>query len=1118
MKAFWSEIVSCVAPRLAYIGFVIAQPYLIRRAVTIFARSDEKTAHDRGVLLVAAFALVYGGMGISLAVSKHKAARLITLIRGGLVGMIYDKAMRLPTSSGQDEVVTAISTDIERMALGLYTYYECWAAPIELGLFFWFIYRELYESSIAAMLLSVVAIVGVVLLAPYAVRSQTAWINAIQRRIVITVELVSGAKGVKMSGIVGRLLTVLTSLRLDEISASKRYRSIVTGIFTFASTHSIVTPTVSFAIYMFVSRSKHGAIGTLDSPRAFTCLAILELMGESLLSLLQAISNISSAVGCIANIQELLNKPEREDSRVQEDHKMAIPSQHLPSCLLAKDFSAGWQNPIVKNLTFDIPFNSLTMLVGPVGCGKSTVLQAILGETSYNEGTIVIHSPDIAYCSQTPWLVNGTIRDNILGANSYCEDWYKMVIKACALQVDIAGFINKDDTIVVILDDVLSGSDAITEEHMFEQLLSPRGLLRKFGTTVILVTSLTHRLQNADLVISLGADGSLASLNRNRSLLDRDTVIKGHSVDSFKALEDKARSQITIASLTNDSNYSLHVPGETFTSEDSGDPCWTGELATYNYYLTAAPRLGWLLFVAALSVGITSKIFMSTWVKWWAHDNDIEPNRNISMRVAVDCVLSAVYAMMFLVSQWIMIHGVTAKTMMTLHQRLLKAVIRAPMSFFAENDSGATINRFKNDLELIDFELPLVVFLTIANFLQCIGGIIVVIINAHYMAAVIPVAVITIWAVETFYLRTSRQLRVLDIEAKAPILKHTIETIDGLATVRAFCWQDQHRKAANASLELSQRPFYLLMVAQIWLGLALDFVMTGVAMVLMGIGVAKLGHVSAGDMGLALTSTINIGIWMKTLIKFWMNLETSLGAVTRLKEFDQRLKPEDLPCERYIMPVGWPLQGNIQFKHVTASYGGKSTLVSALFHMIELLDGQIIIDGIDICTISRQSLRTSLNGLPQDAFLLNGWTVRDNIDFFGTSSDKEMVDALVAVNLWPSIEHKYGLDTLVTDSTFSHGQRQLLCFARALTRQGNILVVDEATSSVDADTEKLMQTLIRSHFFNHTILAVTHRPSTVLDFDRVLVLEGGHIVENGHPQELLTRDSWFAGLYRSSET
>jgi ABC-type multidrug transport system fused ATPase/permease subunit len=171
-------------------------------------------------------------------------------------------------------------------------------------------------------------------------------------------------------------------------------------------------------------------------------------MGESLLSLLQAISNLSSAVGCINHIQKLLNQSERVDDRTHRTEALPLAPQHLPPCLVTKNVSAGWEGPIVRNISFEIPFGSLAMLVGPVGCGKSTLLKAILGETLYNVGDVHIHSPNIAYCSQTPWLVNRSIRDNVVGASSYREDWYMMVIKACGLQTDIAGLIKGDDTMV----------------------------------------------------------------------------------------------------------------------------------------------------------------------------------------------------------------------------------------------------------------------------------------------------------------------------------------------------------------------------------------------------------------------------------------------------------------------------------------------------------------------------------------------------------------------------------------------------------------------------------------------------------------------------------------------
>lgn len=213
--------------------------------------------------------------------------------------------------------------------------------------------------------------------------------------------------------------------------------------------HSILTPTVSFAIYMFVSRSENGEIGTLDSPRAFTCLALLELCGESLLALLQNIANVASAAGCIGHIQELLCASEHEASQNRQQLSFPVESENSPPpCVVAEDVSTGWHGPILHNLSFRIYPSSLTMLIGPVGCGKSTLLQAILGETTYTTGTILVNASQIAYCSQTPWLVNDTIRQNVLGASTFCADRYKQTIRACGLEKDIELFPDGDETFV----------------------------------------------------------------------------------------------------------------------------------------------------------------------------------------------------------------------------------------------------------------------------------------------------------------------------------------------------------------------------------------------------------------------------------------------------------------------------------------------------------------------------------------------------------------------------------------------------------------------------------------------------------------------------------------------
>lgn len=282
---------------------------------------------------------------------------------------------------------------------------------------------------------------------------------------------------------------------------------------------------------------------------------------------------------------------------------------------------------------------------------------------------------------------------------------------------------------------------------------------------------------------------------------------------------------------------------------------------------------------------------------------------------------------------------------------------------------------------------------------------------------------------------------------------------------------------------------------------------------------------------------------LANIIKDWTVLETSFGAIARLKSFAAHTASENLPRETELAPDNWPSRGAIEFTNVSASYAansdlvlrkfsmsieagqkigvcgrsgsGKSSLVSTLFRMLELTDDSLItIDGVDLSTLPRQVVRERLNAIPQEPIFITG-NVRMNADPYGQHTDVAIIEAIEKVQLWDLVRQKGGLDAELDAEFFSHGQRQLFCLARAILRKSKLVILDEATSSVDTKSDELMQKVIRKEFNDCTIIAVAHRLDTIMDFDRIALLSGGELVEFDTPQELLRRPSAFRDLYNS---
>jgi ATP-binding cassette subfamily C (CFTR/MRP) protein 1 len=397
--------------------------------------------------------------------------------------------------------------------------------------------------------------------------------------------------------------------------------------------------------------------------------------------------------------------------------------------------------------------------------------------------------------------------------------------------------------------------------------------------------------------------------------------------------------------------------------------------------------------------------------------------------------------------------------------------------------------------------------------------------------------------IQKFYLRTSRQIRILDLEAKSPLYSHFIESLSGLVTIRAFGWSDEFVEQNLVLLDNSQKPYYLLFCIQRWLSLVLDLMVSVLAIILMVLVVKLRSSIAPGYVGLALLNVISFSESLAWNIRQWTALETSVGAIARLKNFAELTPNENHAEENRPVPDIWPAYGGMEIKNLSASYtasgntvirginmsirpgekigicgrsgSGKSSLVMTLLRMLETTpESCIMVDGIDITTIPRQTIRSRLNGIPQDPFFMKG-SVRLNASPEETHSDTDIILALRKASIWTVVESKGGLNAELDSEFFSHGQRQLFCLARAILRKSKIVILDEISSSVDVRTDKLIQQVIREEFADTTIIAIAHRLDTILDFDRVALMSDGQLVEFDSPQVLLRKPSAFRELYSS---
>ncbi|KAJ5011358.1 ABC transporter atnG [Colletotrichum sp. SAR 10_99] len=566
-----------------------------------------------------------------------------------------------------------------------------------------------------------------------------------------------------------------------------------------------------------------------------------------------------------------------------------------------------------------------------------------------------------------------------------------------------------------------------------------------------------------------------------------------------------------------------------------------GEKAVYLYYLKSAGWKAIVMYTAAVTSWSFFSEFSTVWVKWWSESNSSNANQDVGYFMGIYALFGVLGTLSSSIAAWFAFIDIISNTALKLHSDLLQTTVSATFAFFSKTDNGEILNRFSEDMQLLDMDLPSNLLNYTSTGVTILAKVIILVIFSQYLGATLPFLCAILYLLQRFYLQTSRQVRLLGIEAKAPLYTHFSESVTGVATIRAFAWQEQYQERNYKHVDASQRPSYTQGCIQAWLTFILNLIVAVLAVILVVIVVTWHHKFSAGSVGVSLVMIIGFSEVLARLIQSWTKLESSIGAVARVRRFVSDTETESA-AGRWTPPVNWPQTGAVTFSDVVASYGsdaspvlkklslaigggqhvaicgrsgsGKTSLIMTLLQMTDIKEGGIDIDGVDVSNLLQSELRASINVIPQDPFLMPG-TIRFNLNPYGNSLDDDrFVEALGRVGVWSLVQDQGGLDAEMNVNAWSAGQKQLLCLARAMLRQSKVLILDEAMSSVDSETEAIMQDIVDSDFRDCTVLAVMHRLKHVTHYDKVALLGDGKLLEFDTPESLISGETQFAEMFK----
>ncbi|XP_075021177.1 multidrug resistance-associated protein 1 isoform X6 [Calonectris borealis] len=1070
-------------------------------------------------------------------------------LKTAIVGVIYRKALVITNSARKTstvgEIVNLMSVDAQRF-MDLATYINMiWSAPLQVILALYLLWQNLGPSVLAGVAVMILLVPINAVMAMKTKTYQVAQMKSKDNRIKLMNEILNGIKVLKLYAWELAFREKVLEIRQKELKVLKKSAYLAAmATFTWVCAPFLVALS-TFAVYVTIDKNN-----ILDAQKAFVSLALFNILRFPLNVLPMVISSIVEASVSLKRLRVFLSHEE-----LDPDSIIRGPITEAEGSIVVKNATFSWSKndpPSLNSINFTVPEGSLVAVVGQVGCGKSSLLSALLGEMDKKEGYVVVKGVNLS---------GGQKQRVSLARAVYC---------------------NAD---IYLFDDPLSAVDAHVGKHIFEKVIGPKGILK--NKTRVLVTHAINYLPQMDTILVM-TDGEISEMGSYQELLKQDGAFaeflrtyanaeqsmensatsspsgkEGKPVENG-VLVNEAPGKLMHRQLSNSSTYSRDTGKSQHQSSTAelqkplaeknswklmeADTAKTGRVKATVYwdYMKA---IG--LFISFLSIFLficnhIASLASNYWLSLWTDDpviNGTQQYTNVRLGVYGALGISQGIAV-FGYSMVVSIGGIFASR--HLHLNLLHNVLRSPISFFERTPSGNLVNRFSKEIDTIDSTIPPIIKMFMGSTFNVIGACIIILLATPIAAVIIPPLGLVYLFVQRFYVATSRQLKRLESVSRSPVYSHFNETLLGVSVIRAFEEQKRFIKQNDMKVDENQKAYYPSIVANRWLAVRLEYVGNCIVLFAALFAVIARNKLSAGLVGLSVSYSLQITAYLNWLVRMSSELETNIVAVERVKEYAEMEKEAEWSIEQTAPASTWPEEGKVEFRgyglryredldlvlkniNVTINGGekigivgrtgaGKSSLTLGLFRINEAAEGEIIIDGINIAKIGLHDLRFKITIIPQDPILFSG-SLRMNLDPFDQHSDEDIWRSLELAhlkNFVSSLPDKLNHECAEGGENLSVGQRQLVCLARALLRKSKILVLDEATAAVDLETDKLIQQTIKSQFEECTVLTIAHRLNTIMDYTRVLVLDRGEVVECGSPDHLLQEKGIFYSMAKDS--